>query len=198
MDHIIRNYNYLSDLNVFAQAEQSADLDGNKGFRKAVESLHREEASMIHSDGFAYFGHVCLSATCGMFKGEEDQTVRNKYDLSPTIPEDTHEGLHHIMESMLQKDDLPEPDLIRFNPGAVFVVTRARILSNPVEYYVRIRDYVLGEGDHPSYKKEGVVIERSWPMIFNSWCSSSVDYNCALNLPKLKCVLCTGGLPDTP
>lgn len=185
VDHIIKNYHNLSDINVFSQTSQSAISEIQ--FRKYVEALASGEMSLSGNgtDGFGYFGTCCLVAKFGMGSVGE---VKHKYNISERAYERDQVGMHEIITKIIQKEDIPAPELLRFNPTAVFAVSRARIHSNPIAYYERLRDYVLGDGDLPMGHGEGIVVERSWAYIFNSHCGHAASYECALHHPGLKCL----------
>eukprot|EP00428_Durinskia_dybowskii_P087530 CAMPEP_0170448048 /NCGR_PEP_ID=MMETSP0117_2-20130122/50498_1 /TAXON_ID=400756 /ORGANISM="Durinskia baltica, Strain CSIRO CS-38" /LENGTH=268 /DNA_ID=CAMNT_0010709187 /DNA_START=63 /DNA_END=869 /DNA_ORIENTATION=- len=180
-DHIVQNYNNLSDINIFSQAE-------NPGreiiFRKYTEDLFSGAVSVETLNGFAYLGTQCLTVRSGMGSVAE---VREKYNISATAYERSQEGMYEIISKIIMKTNLPPQDNLRFNPNGLFAVSKESILSNPISYYIRLRDVVLGDGDQPYFKNEGIVLERSWAYVFNSECSHKEIYQCALNHPDVQC-----------
>ena len=153
-DHIVRNYHNLSDINIFTQADNNPHVISNEQFRHEVELLVRGEKSLKQSDGFAYFANMCLKVRSHM--GDIDM-VKNKFNISDSATPRTAAGMREIISKIIDKKNLPaDPERLRFTPTAVFAVTRAAIHSNPIDYYVRLRDFVLGDGDKDNIHGEGM------------------------------------------
>jgi hypothetical protein len=150
-DHIINHYNNLSDINIFTQTIQSCITDTQ--FRKYTEDLASGAMSLDSTRGFAYMGDQCLTVRSGMGSVSD---VRDKYNISASAYERSQEGMREIISQILLKTNLPlQAERLRFNPTAVFAVSKEAILSNPVSYYLRLRDKVLGDGDKTQFKDEG-------------------------------------------
>ena len=152
-DHIVRNYHNLSDINIFSQAVHNVVIS-DEGFHEEVELLVRGGKSLKQRNGFAYFGNMCLKVRSHM--GDIDM-VKNKFNISDSATPRTAAGMREIISKIIDKKDLPaDPERLRFTPTAVFAVTRAAIHSNPIDYYVRLRDFVLGDGDKDNTHGEGM------------------------------------------
>ena len=155
-DHIIKHYSNLSDINIFSQAIQNPNCITDAQFRKYTEDLFSGVLSLEATKGFAYMGDQCLTVRSDM--GRED-AVKAKYNISTSANERSQEGMREIISHILLKTNLPlQAERLRFNPTAVFAVSKQAILSNPVSYYLRLRDIVLGDGDKPQDRNEGTYI----------------------------------------
>lgn len=167
LSHIVKNYHQLAEINVFSQVTQSIPRYTTESFRKDVEGLAKGTKSFHpENDGFAFCIPLCKSSLDRKqmtelekrFGREESQILKTGY-----------------------KDYLnftsPNP---RFSATGCFFVTREVILRNSQQYYINLARLVGSESNPVA----GHFLERAWPEVFHSGCSSQKRFNCLLDLNK--------------
>jgi hypothetical protein len=170
LDHILHNYDMLADLTVFSQAmHRTSDVFNftNDHFEYTVKGL-RNDTTRLHplSDGFAYLLPICYNFDFGVksWGFRRDNFFKRLLHFEVAFP--------------------------RFGPTGCFAVERETILRNSKEYYAQLIRSINSENN----PRVGHFIERAWPEVFHSNCSSSKNetsaYYCSIgNIPNDTCEL---------
>ena len=167
--HIVREYDNLSDVNVFVQGDPFDHIDDQK--KGTVDTLRDLIVDVVdrgmHFKGFAWFKLKC-------------DRLGRPHDLRKPENEGRWSGwgkdipLGDVFE-MLFDANFPQQLVVRA-PTGVFAVSGDRIRTRPKEFY----EYALRvtESDPDDSNNTGHAFERLWQHIFNgntAWNKS--DYN---------------------
>jgi len=170
LDHIINHYDNLPDLIVFTQAahrETEVYNFTNSHFEATILGL-KDGSVQLHplSDGFAYLLPICYNFEFGVktWGFRRDNFFKKLLNFEVAFP--------------------------RFGPTGCFAVKRETILRNSKEYFSRLIRSINSENS----PRVGHFIERAWPEVFHSNCSSSQNetsnYFCSIqNIPNDTCEL---------
>lgn len=190
LNHIVRNYNSLADLNVFTQATQTWRKYSDRLFMVDVVALASRKINLSgYNDGFAFLSRTCLSVESGMSATEirngvphEEVTdaVFERYPDLPLTISSVRERIKLLITNVFQAPYVDHP---RFSPTGTLIVTREAIHRRSAEYYKKLARQ-LNDKNSP---QDGYIFERVWPFIFLSNCSSTAEFHCLLPGVKPAC-----------
>lgn len=143
LTHIIRNYDVLDDVLIFTQG-------------KPFDHMHfpdKEDTNFVNKISRDFKGYKGLS-----FRARESKDFIHAGWWFPDekLP-------HDLVYKQIFGEDKSAPDMLKFNYGAIFCVSKDKILLKNKEFYERCLD-VLGQEANPI---NGYVFERFWPLIFS-------------------------------
>lgn len=158
--YILENYlqpDNFSPITVFCQMSTEAPGYSQKNFVDDVHNLClRDGKPNMLRWGFLYLGKYVLD----FHKGFQ---VFPNYDYERDF-------------KALFNTSTTEPVKMQFVPTGCFAVSKANILSQPMEYYAKLLTY--GNLNSINNPMIGHVFERSWSRIMNSECERKIPWCC--------------------
>lgn len=171
LHHIIKNYNELSNVTIFLQADASNNPGGvhSPSVRMNVEALAGGKKTLpAESDGFAF---VSVENNCQ--SKVMSSLVKRQFEMIDRLLH-THNAEHMLTTSYASVLNYTVPNP-RFAPQGLFAVTRQAVHNNPVEYYESILQHL----SHEVSPLFGHFMERAWPEVFHTKCSADpVQFFC--------------------
>lgn len=161
LKHIVLNYEKLANVTMFVQAHQIYRQFTDKDVEFTTYNFASGKVYLKpHHDGFAFFVDICGSSR------NPDQMK----DLENTYGKEKMDIFTNGYKDLLQF----EVNNPRFCSTGAFVVSRAAIHRNSVDYYIKLAR-LLGKENSPV---EGHFFERAWPEVFHSNCSAAEIFHC--------------------
>lgn len=158
---ILENYHRpenFSPITVFCQSNPLGPAYGIPHFLTDVHNLCLQDGKPnMMRWGFLYLG---------------DYSLEFKHGL---LPDYNYEAdFHALLNSSTTK-----PVLMQFVPQGCFAVSRANILSQPIEFYIKL----ISSGNLNTLNNPiiGHIFERSWARIMNSECEWKIPWCCHTN-----------------
>lgn len=162
LKHIANHYYSLPEFLIFSQAQQSVFAYNNTAFQNSVEDIYTGRAQLApENDGFAF-----LIPVCGSSRAKHDvKALRAIYGrFADSLLADGYKTILNF-----------PVDNPRYSGTGCFVVNRETIWRNTKQFYVG-----LGRNMTNSNPMMGHFLERAWPAVFRSNCTSGKDFHCLL------------------
>ena len=158
--HLYLHYHHLPQFTIFGNLSQFLPTQNCRDLPIIMTSKTGTLAK--ENDGFGFLGEGC-----GL-----DTTLDEKNTAPP--------GAQNEILELLGVNDLPKNS--KYLKGSFFVVTKEAILRNPRSYYLGLSRRF---GTAAFATKRMALMERLWPVVFQSNCLSTEPYHCVYRPEKV-------------
>lgn len=162
LNYIINQYDSLSPVTVFSQAEPVSNKYSMQKFQADIEWLSQRQGILRpENDGFAFLGEHIIPFQVGVFASHP----------------------LHLMHFLIEIGNFTAVNR-NFAPGGMFLVSKEAVLRRSKAYYVRLVRLLT----YAKFTDEGYTFERIWPAIFDSKCVLGGFDDCMMKpIPKDEC-----------
>ena len=153
LEHIIQNYDNLTEYNIFIQDDVNNHIPNLNNFIDILDSHIRNNSDFYY-----------IPTTWRDGKGACIQrVVTNGYVNLHTMPR------KDIIKDFCKTFNIDLPNVYNTYTCAFLFCSKKRILKNSKEFYIKLNEYILDDSKEPiveSPNAKGFIFEHIWSLIF--------------------------------